>query len=35
MKTNQHVYVDMNAPTERSLYHGAMSCYACKRTFVL
>ena len=35
MKTNQQVYVDMNALTERTLSHGAISCYACKRTFVL
>ena len=32
MKTN---HVDMNAPTERSLSLGAISCYACKRTFLL
>ena len=35
MKTNQQVYIDMNAPSEMSLTHGATSCYACKRTFVL
>ena len=35
MKNNQQVYVDMNAPTERSLSRGAITCYVCKRTFVL